>query len=1200
MGQTTDFLVTLPSSPGATTIDGHPAKSITSKISSLLKWHSNDTPPPGREAIYISLLLKYLNPTLYGQPTCFLCLTTCDSWDAVWIHSNRKHAAEAIWPLDCPECQRMGKKAPLPQVRNLGEWCAHVHEDHAPGEEEPFRCLLGCKTFASIRDLTTHLEKNHHEFGLFITAFLSSSFWQATSPSSSSIILLLIHSSRRAFSSFLYASVTSGGENERVAKVKNGSRVPGVVDLANMAVLEDWPGMRQGGRGIVENLTAAEDYFVQYAIAKEHHLQRLLDKVNVEGLKHTASNIRKGVPCRIPALEHDGSASGEDVVSRQMGGQNCHVDIKFDDGVTWIARIRLEDPVLPPPGVQSYVFLSEIATLEFLAKTSVPAPKVYHYQLQGSANIVGTSYVLMEKMPGKPLDWNEAANDGIDEGSNEEGAVSYSQSRFSIDCLGQGGGTNATNSIQQMIQQYAEQGPTAANHGERTQDALARQMEKWRKFATEAGIDPHEKLLVAKPRSRIKKESTVKTYWKWLYVNLNEATGKWMTEEILRDVANWINGELIPLFGLDTSQKDKSDLFRAQMTLILIIAAATTTRPDALIGNVLYRHVELQIFRPAPGSTTARIGLLDLQHVKKKAAGRMIFGLHEEPTLLHDPVLHMLALALADRAFLNDITSLEQLHSMRVPDEADRIRLPWSEEWMARPVFRPTEASDYGKAISPTKPLAYETARKKFHSFGRATGYCKDLAILRHSTTVGQKTQRDGHRQGNSSTCVAYYMPNFIAADCQAITFGSERQVNLIERMGRLHRYGGAPTKLTEKQRQKMYNHSTLVSCREKRNAFYSELRRQYGQTRYYSKGTELEQQYLHYQNLVKKTKAMLEKNRLDQAIQDFHSTAHAQEVARQLDGEEPDKAALEPSAEHELPDRQLVADLFAGASDATSEEAIRELRVQISLAISRLCLLKQSRVYRGGAGRKVRARCAEGAKGTNESQASTPGAEAPKPKAMAGTWGTTKYACGFCRWGDKSAGKVQRQRTYRVDALAMHWKVHHAAILDAELLLCPYPSCDAAFGNAPFCQRFGRISWVNHVSQVHGIPLGRGWTRDAGPDWRVALGMTSPVFYIRRPVPMLPSTKLFSPSTDTMDQDQDILPHRWLEAFPGIYVAIPRQPQPEDAMNVQVGIITWHTADVAPAFVRTDVQFDVYRLPLQRAAREGWASWSLYFEAYG
>lgn len=133
LGEATDTL-SMPSSPRATTTEGHPATLITSIISSLLKHHLDGPPTPSREASYVNLLLKYLDPTHFGRPTCFLCLTTCESWDAVWTHSNKKRAAEEIWPLDCPECQRTGEKAPLARVRNLGEWYAHVHKGPCTGQ----------------------------------------------------------------------------------------------------------------------------------------------------------------------------------------------------------------------------------------------------------------------------------------------------------------------------------------------------------------------------------------------------------------------------------------------------------------------------------------------------------------------------------------------------------------------------------------------------------------------------------------------------------------------------------------------------------------------------------------------------------------------------------------------------------------------------------------------------------------------------------------------------------------------------------------------------------------------------------------------------------------------------------------------------------------------------------------------------------
>ncbi|RPA77920.1 hypothetical protein BJ508DRAFT_370441 [Ascobolus immersus RN42] len=95
----------------------------------------------------------------------------------------------------------------------------------------------------------------------------------------------------------------------------------------------------------------------------------------------------------------------------QTGGQNCHLDIVFEDGVTWIARIKLADsPHMPPQEAQDLVFLSEIATIKYLTEfTSIPVPVVHHYQLrQDPDNKVGLSYVLMDKLPGTPLCWDDA------------------------------------------------------------------------------------------------------------------------------------------------------------------------------------------------------------------------------------------------------------------------------------------------------------------------------------------------------------------------------------------------------------------------------------------------------------------------------------------------------------------------------------------------------------------------------------------------------------------------------------------------------------------------------------------------------------------------------------------------------------------------------------------------------------------------
>ncbi|KAJ5043359.1 hypothetical protein NUH16_000148 [Penicillium rubens] len=53
---------------------------------------------------------------------------------------------------------------------------------------------------------------------------------------------------------------------------------------------------------------------------------------------------------------------------------------------------------------------SEVATLEFLGETKIPAPKVFDFSLD-EANPVGVRYILMEKLPGRSLSWSDATRE---------------------------------------------------------------------------------------------------------------------------------------------------------------------------------------------------------------------------------------------------------------------------------------------------------------------------------------------------------------------------------------------------------------------------------------------------------------------------------------------------------------------------------------------------------------------------------------------------------------------------------------------------------------------------------------------------------------------------------------------------------------------------------------------------------------------
>ncbi|KAJ6789214.1 hypothetical protein PWT90_10435 [Aphanocladium album] len=147
-----------------------------------------------------------------------------------------------------------------------------------------------------------------------------------------------------------------------------------------------------------------KDFSALYAAGEAQRLDELCRKINGAELCVRASSLRgePRVPCKI-----DISAKN---LSQMMGGQNCHADVTFDDGVVWIVRFRLFGPISPPTHVRDYVLQSEAATMKFLnLHTKIPAPRVFDWASEADpSNSVGIGYILMEKLQGRPLDWQTA------------------------------------------------------------------------------------------------------------------------------------------------------------------------------------------------------------------------------------------------------------------------------------------------------------------------------------------------------------------------------------------------------------------------------------------------------------------------------------------------------------------------------------------------------------------------------------------------------------------------------------------------------------------------------------------------------------------------------------------------------------------------------------------------------------------------
>ncbi|KAG5956439.1 hypothetical protein E4U57_002628 [Claviceps arundinis] len=92
------------------------------------------------------------------------------------------------------------------------------------------------------------------------------------------------------------------------------------------------------------------------------------------------------------------------------GGLNCHAEIKFEDGVVWLARFRILSAIAPPPEVRDYVLQSEAMTMQFLDRhTRVPSPRVFDWACESDPmNTIGVGYILMEKLNGTSLNWQKA------------------------------------------------------------------------------------------------------------------------------------------------------------------------------------------------------------------------------------------------------------------------------------------------------------------------------------------------------------------------------------------------------------------------------------------------------------------------------------------------------------------------------------------------------------------------------------------------------------------------------------------------------------------------------------------------------------------------------------------------------------------------------------------------------------------------
>jgi hypothetical protein len=121
----------------------------------------------------------------------------------------------------------------------------------------------------------------------------------------------------------------------------------------------------------------------------------VLKLADLDGLRTIASNLRGGQNCIISD-------------KYTCGAYNLVFEIRFEDGISWIARLRSvscmqavsEELLFESPKYKQHITESEIATMRYVREhTTIPVPEVYGYDT-GTDNLAKTPYILMECIPG--------------------------------------------------------------------------------------------------------------------------------------------------------------------------------------------------------------------------------------------------------------------------------------------------------------------------------------------------------------------------------------------------------------------------------------------------------------------------------------------------------------------------------------------------------------------------------------------------------------------------------------------------------------------------------------------------------------------------------------------------------------------------------------------------------------------------------
>ncbi|KAF1838361.1 hypothetical protein BDW02DRAFT_636434 [Decorospora gaudefroyi] len=496
------------------------------------------------------------------------------------------------------------------------------------------------------------------------------------------------------------------------------------------------------------------------------------------------------------------------------------------------------------------------------------------------------------------------------------------------------------------IAQLRAEGPAKPNHTPHTIKLWRREGDFWKRYCykimkrTKRSLEEQLRacdpeafkayLRWRKKNSRVKKESSMRSYWKRLSMCYMDLTRHTMGADVLTDVCNDLYAIFHALWVDDT--KPLHGFIRVQISLLLLLSAATATRPGAIVKSasakgsnkaLSFKNIKLlkvrSVVDPSRSTIVANVNLENVKNKEKDGKPKK-FTFRLEGTPAFCIVSYILSIGIGQEALRDEFSSVRDIFDLNIPADRDVLRIRWKKELLNQPFLCDVRNTIEGVRILKEKAFPYAKYRDTFVRLGRIAGFEESLELYQLRRASGrninsaldsvERNQTMGHL---GSTYEKYYTPTHIARDFQSIYFGSPSEDLLIQSVARmgLSRDRRAPTELDDEQQEVLRNDPALAILRREREAYKEQLHDQGFYPLSKGEGTDLYKKYEDTKRKIGSTYQRLYRERLESAVREFHESIDTIEIARQLSGMAADKVLTLPAVEFEVRERGTIAGML-------------------------------------------------------------------------------------------------------------------------------------------------------------------------------------------------------------------------------------------------------------------------------------------------